>query len=64
MSQRQAFIVRVEPDGKEVTVEDVRAARAARVQMLADVGGQIEQWLGPPRAAEPSQERSTITEAE
>ena len=45
MPQRQAFIVRVEPDGKNVTVEDVRAARAAQVDGLADVGAQIERWL-------------------
>jgi hypothetical protein len=45
VSQRQAFIVRVEADGQHVTVEDVRAARAAQVEKLACVGVQIERWL-------------------
>jgi hypothetical protein len=45
VSHRQAFIVRVEPDGTYITVEDVRAARAAQVEKLACVGVQIERWL-------------------
>jgi hypothetical protein len=45
VTKRQAFIVRVEPDGSQVTVEDVRAARAAPVESLSGVGTQIERWL-------------------
>ena len=52
MSHRQAFIVRVQPDGREVTVEDVRAARAAQVDSLSGVGGQIERWLALNRPEE------------
>jgi hypothetical protein len=54
VSHRQAFIVRVEPDGRSVTVEDVRAARAAQVESLSGVGDQIERWLAlTQREAEP-----------
>jgi hypothetical protein len=65
MPQRQAFIVRVQPDGKHVTVEDVRAARAAQVDALADVGAQIERWLvlgaggRPPERSAPGDERTS-----
>ena len=52
VSQRQAFIVRVQPDGRQVTVEDVRAARAAQVDSLSGVGGQIEHWLALNRPEE------------
>jgi hypothetical protein len=45
MTQRQAFVVRVEPGGNAITVEDVRAGRAARVANLAEVGDQINRWL-------------------
>ena len=55
VSHRQAFIVRVEPDGTYITIEDVRAARAAQVEKLACVGIQIERWLA---LAEPEQEAS------
>jgi len=47
--QRQAFVVRVEPDGNAITVEDVRAGRKARVADLRAVGEQIESWLGEPQ---------------
>jgi len=60
VSHRQAFIVRVEPDGTYITVEDVRAARAAQVAKLACVGIQIERWLAlaePEEAARPDEQQ-------
>jgi hypothetical protein len=50
MTQRQAFVVRVEPGGTAITIEDVRGGRAARVTNLAEVGAQIDQWLAEDRA--------------
>jgi hypothetical protein len=52
MTQRRAFVVRVEPDGGAVTVEDIRASRVARLPSLATVGDQITRWLAtePPPA--------------
>jgi hypothetical protein len=59
MTHRQAFVVRVEPGGTAVTVEDVRGGRAARVGNLAEVGTQIDAWLVEDQAvgeAEPQPE--------
>ncbi len=53
MAQRKPFIVRVEPGGGEVTVEDVRGARVARLATLEDVGSQIARWLAPDGDGQP-----------
>jgi len=53
MTQRRAFVVRVEPNGGGVTVEDVRGARVARVPTLAAVGDQITRWMAPAEEPEP-----------
>jgi muconolactone delta-isomerase len=53
MTQRQAFVVRVEPSGDAITVEDVRAGRVARLESLAAVGEQIAIWLTAEEPAQP-----------
>ena len=52
MTQRQAFVVRVEPNGNAITVEDVRAGRVVRLENLAGVGEQIANWLGSEESAQ------------
>jgi hypothetical protein len=59
MTQRQAFVVRVEPGGTAITVEDVRGGRAARVTNLAEVGAQIDAWLAEDRADGEAQPEET-----
>ena len=57
MTQRQAFVVRVEPNGNAITLEDVRAGRVVRLENLAGVGEQIASWLSSdeePAQAEPT----------